>query len=105
MYSKGRVCSGDQFIATYEQKDAILENFGGLCCEMEGGARSMEELLAISGDEWMKLDRNKEISDECCYVVIDGDIISEDLDKALKDAAKISRSEYSGQLLSGRFFK
>ena len=35
---EGRVCSGDQFIATHEQKDAILENFGGLCCEMEGGA-------------------------------------------------------------------
>lgn len=35
---EGRVCSGDQFIDTPEQKDAILSNFGGLCCEMEGGA-------------------------------------------------------------------
>lgn len=35
---EGRVCSGDQFIASREQKDAILANFGGKCCEMEGGA-------------------------------------------------------------------
>ena len=35
---EGRVCTGDQFIATQEQKDAITSNFGGLCCEMEGGA-------------------------------------------------------------------
>ena len=31
-------CSGDQFISTKEQKDEIIKNFGGLCCEMEGGA-------------------------------------------------------------------
>ena len=35
---EGRVCSGDQFIATNEQKDTISSYFGGLCCEMEGGA-------------------------------------------------------------------
>lgn len=35
---EGRVCSGDQFIASKEQKQKILDNFGGLCCEMEGGA-------------------------------------------------------------------
>ena len=35
---QGRVCSGDQFIASREQKEAILAGFGGLCCEMEGGA-------------------------------------------------------------------
>ena len=35
---EGRVCSGDQFINTVAQKDAIVESFGGLCCEMEGGA-------------------------------------------------------------------
>ena len=35
---EGRVCSGDQFIATREQKETILSNFGGECCEMEGGA-------------------------------------------------------------------
>lgn len=35
---EGRVCSGDQFIATREQKNTIISNFGGLCCEMEGGA-------------------------------------------------------------------
>ena len=35
---EGRICSGDQFIATKEQKEKIISDFGGLCCEMEGGA-------------------------------------------------------------------
>lgn len=35
---EGRVCSGDQFIATPEQKEAIVSVFGGLCSEMEGAA-------------------------------------------------------------------
>ena len=35
---EGRVCSGDQFIETSDQKEKILSDFGGLCCEMEGGA-------------------------------------------------------------------
>lgn len=35
---EGRVCTGDQFIASTEQKEAIVAEFGGLCCEMEGGA-------------------------------------------------------------------
>ena len=35
---EGRVCTGDQFISTEEQKDNIIKQFGGLCCEMEGGA-------------------------------------------------------------------
>lgn len=34
----GRVVSGDQFIATEEQKSRILGTFGGSCCEMEGCA-------------------------------------------------------------------
>ena len=35
---EGRICSGDQFIAAKEQKERIVTDFGGLCCEMEGGA-------------------------------------------------------------------
>ena len=35
---EGRICSGDQFIASSEQKKRITEQFGGLCCEMEGAA-------------------------------------------------------------------
>ncbi|OON87754.1 5'-methylthioadenosine/S-adenosylhomocysteine nucleosidase [Oribacterium sp. C9] len=35
---EGRVCTGDQFISGNEQKEKILSDFGGLCCEMEGGA-------------------------------------------------------------------
>ena len=35
---EGRVCSGDQFIASHEQKEKIINDFSGMCCEMEGGA-------------------------------------------------------------------
>ena len=35
---EGRVCSGDQFVATRAQCEAITQTFGGLCAEMEGGA-------------------------------------------------------------------
>lgn len=35
---EGRVCSGDQFISTIEQKEAIISEFGGMACEMEGAA-------------------------------------------------------------------
>ena len=35
---EGRVCSGDQFIASRAQKEAIISEFGGMCCEMEGAA-------------------------------------------------------------------
>ena len=35
---EGRVCTGDQFISSREQKEKILSDFGGMCCEMEGGA-------------------------------------------------------------------
>ena len=35
---EGRVCTGDQFISSKEQKEKILSDFGGLCCEMEAAA-------------------------------------------------------------------
>lgn len=34
----GRVVSGDQFISSKEVKDKIIDNFHGLCTEMEGAA-------------------------------------------------------------------
>ena len=52
------------------------------------GAKNMEELLAISGEEWMRLDLENGIADECCLVVTDDDIIPEDLERAFEDAAK-----------------
>ena len=65
--------------AAQEYADFILE---------ASGARNMRDLLAIPGDEWIRLDRENHIADECCYVVADGDIIPDDLDKAFQDAAK-----------------
>lgn len=35
---RGRIASGDQFIHTCAQKEAIYQEFGALCCEMEGAA-------------------------------------------------------------------
>lgn len=35
---RGRVASGDQFIASEEQRKFIRETFGAACCEMEGGS-------------------------------------------------------------------
>ena len=35
---EGRICSGDQFISTKEQKETIESAFDGMCCEMEGAA-------------------------------------------------------------------
>ena len=35
---KGRVCTGDEFVAKKERKEWIVSTFGGLCTEMEGGA-------------------------------------------------------------------
>ena len=35
---RGRIASGDQFIATKEQKEDITETFGAVACEMEGAA-------------------------------------------------------------------
>ena len=35
---EGRICSGDQFIASKEQKEKIISDFCGICCEMEGAA-------------------------------------------------------------------
>lgn len=33
---EGRICSGDQFICDNAVKEAIIKDFGGICCEMEG---------------------------------------------------------------------
>ena len=35
---EGRIASGDQFVASAEQKTRILSTVGGACCEMEGAA-------------------------------------------------------------------
>ena len=35
---RGKIASGDQFIADNIKKDFIVSNFGAICCEMEGAA-------------------------------------------------------------------
>lgn len=35
---EGRICTGDKFVASEEDIERIVSDFGGLCCEMEGGS-------------------------------------------------------------------
>ena len=35
---EGRICSGDKFISNASEKNEIIKNFGGACCEMEGAS-------------------------------------------------------------------
>ena len=64
---EGRICSGDQFIASHEQKEAIISEFGGLCCEMEGAA--IAQVCCLNGTPYViiraisdKADDSEEVS-------------------------------------------
>ena len=35
---EGRIASGDQFVSSMERRNRIAQDFGALCCEMEGSA-------------------------------------------------------------------
>ncbi len=35
---EGRIASGDQFVSSLERRNRIAQDFGALCCEMEGAA-------------------------------------------------------------------
>jgi adenosylhomocysteine nucleosidase len=41
----GKVLSGDQFIASAEKKDYLIQTFDGMCAEMEGGAMAQVAYL------------------------------------------------------------
>ena len=49
----GRICSGDQFIAGAQAKSRIVEQFGGLCAEMEGA--SIAQACTANGIPFMIL--------------------------------------------------
>ncbi len=51
--NQGRICSGDQFIASLEQKQKIISEFGGLCCDMEGAA--IAQACWLNGIPWVVL--------------------------------------------------
>ena len=80
---EGRVCSGDQFVSTKEQKETILSNFGGMCCEMEGGAIAQAcylndtpfvivRAISDSADEsgGMSFDEFKGVAAEICASIV-----------------------------------
>lgn len=41
------------------------------------GAKNMDDLLAITSDEWIELDETNWMSDECCGAVADGEVLPE----------------------------
>ena len=43
---EGRIASGDQFIASAEEKERIVSSFGAICCEMEGASIAQASYLA-----------------------------------------------------------
>ena len=69
-----------------EPKPVMVFIHGGAIMEA-AGAKNMKDLLAISEDEWLKINKENRLGDENCYVVADGDVIPEDLGQAFKDAA------------------
>ena len=66
---EGRVCSGDQFIASREQKESILSSVGGLCCEMEGAA--IAQVCSLNGTPFViirAISDKADDSEEMSYV-------------------------------------
>ena len=51
--NQGRICSGDQFIQSLEQKKAVVSEFGGICCDMEGAA--IAQACWLNGVPWVVL--------------------------------------------------
>ena len=51
--NQGRICSGDQFIHSLDQKKTIISEFGGLCCDMEGAA--IAQVCWLNGIPWVVL--------------------------------------------------
>ncbi|MBQ6961899.1 MAG: 5'-methylthioadenosine/adenosylhomocysteine nucleosidase [Clostridia bacterium] len=66
---EGRVCSGDQFIASREQKEFLISEFGGLCCEMEGAA--IAQVCCLNGTPFViirAISDKADDSEEMSYV-------------------------------------
>jgi len=82
---EGRICTGDQFISGIDEMMPIVEAFGGLCCEMEGGAvaqvcylnnvpfviiRAISDNINGEGPEdYSKFE--KEMADKCAKMTIE----------------------------------
>ena len=79
---EGRICSGDQFISKKEQKDRIISDFGGMCCEMEGAA--IAQACYLNDTPYVVI---RAISDKPNETeIVDYKVFEE---KAAKDCAKI----------------
>lgn len=59
---EGRVCSGDQFIASRAQKEDIKQTFDGLCCEMEGAA--IAQVCHLNHTPWVILRAISDCADD-----------------------------------------
>lgn len=61
------------------------QEYGNYIAE-EVGAKTMDDLLAITSDEWIEYDTELWLADYNCGPVIDGEIIPEDVYGAVKEA-------------------
>ncbi len=63
---EGRIATGDQFINTREEKDRIRNEFGAMCCEMEGGA--IAQICHLNGVPFVIIRAISDKVDETEYV-------------------------------------
>lgn len=59
---EGRICSGDQFIASSAQKEQIRSRVGGMCCEMEGAA--IAQVCYLNRIPWVAIRAISDKADE-----------------------------------------
>ena len=82
---EGRICSGDQFIASRESKRMIKQEFDGLCCEMEGAA--IAQVCHVNRVPWVILRAISDCADDSEEVSY-----AQFVDKAARTSARIVRS-------------
>ncbi len=85
---EGRVCTGDQFISGSEM-DRIVALFGGLCCEMEGGA--IAQVCYLNNVPFVVI---RAISDDVSGAGPD------DYDKFMKDMAELCANMTMNMLMA-----
>lgn len=76
-YKVGTIVTGDQFITEPEKKSWLHENFGGIACEMEGGA--IAQVCYMNKVPYLVL-----------RTISDGEGAAMDFDKFAEEAAKVA---------------
>ena len=86
---EGRVASGDQFIADGAKKQAIVDSFGAMCCEMEGAA--IGQVCVLNGIPFVIIRAISDKADDSGHVSF-----REFMEAAAKHSAAIVRHMVAG---------